>query len=1168
MSSTSYNLAPSSFTDSRPIIAGPDVTVSSDLRFSNDKICLKLQDTTYRIIKIDIESSGAQYDLKYLSVGFSQPNGSIVSVSWGDLYGLYAPSSTFIGMPEFIITSDYQSNYRSFYVVVNSNSFNVSDTLELYIAAGKDFDLGGDYTISINFNCDGYPVYKYTTGIHTYSPWDAQESIAVHKTELFSLTPIQNWDYFTIIYCLPTLASPALPYFYGYQNKVYQVGLEIDRGFGTQTAWHYYKPAWKQPKKGKLTQITLGPKSWVTEENNHRTSVSCIVPSTYKVGRLSKIYLNSTLVKPEKYFYYMGYNSTNPQKSNDDYFNWWNFVNQSLNPVNGSTHALTNLGEGFKNGTPQVSGVPTQTEFYTALIGAAIVLIIGVICVSYSLSYWFNANGTGFGAGNNLWPNYPGAGNMGVVNSLLTFVGILTASCYAATPGGIFVVGVILLAAAIIAIVEIYKAISIDYYPNCNSFYHVFANTAYISGNTNTSLYLDKNMTDSPTGTFCDGQFFYTQIAGTVQNKEVSSCCEVLPKSDGSGTYTICSSTINATDRGVMVTGWNDLIILPYQSGKNVPYCGFGNPIYYNVETCGSANPSQCCRFETCPPITVCIPAGTIASCSSQADADNIANDKLQILLDWVRQHAVGQGVGRLTQEQLSVLPAYFTHEIEVQSNSTKVAALYDNRVNNGVPQIGTKLFYDDCGCTPVMNGYYSISASSFTDYYRTFYHTTNGTIDNILYMVSENSTRTTTGQTIKRDKYDYNSDWYLFDINNYQLTAAVNQLTYDSRSFDPNTLYTGYSKTINGVIYNYKLVKGFKKDNTSSASTTPLEFYLYNDLTTEYSDAPSGNYQPMSTFIYSEEQFYWKKSNELLINVVEVCGTINQPRGVNITFRDCPGYGQTCELTPNSDIVSMTITAYTATNSYKYSFNTVQGLSQTFISFDGRIPYNNKIISIKVGEVTSTLPVYNQTYIVNEPVLCSMVDCLINLNVEGIYLGANTDLNYIPEDYVDPCVANGRVITRTTNNAVFEVYLNSIYVGDLLLNNGGGTSTQGVTPGGKYICYDYNNLPPFYIPPYDYWPGTTSSRYSKITIRRSKAEEILQQRNSTYVNFYFYPGVSSLESGCDGNLEPSYKSNWIRISRSTNTTTSTLLFNQCLTSNNINNIQINVCGTQPVPPQ
>jgi hypothetical protein len=312
-----------------------------------------------------------------------------------------------------------------------------------------------------------------------------------------------------------------------------------------------------------------------------------------------------------------------------------------------------------------------------------------------------------------------------------------------------------------------------------------------------------------------------------------------------------------------------------------------------------------------------------------------------------------------------------------------------------------------------------------------------------------------------------------------------------------------------------------------------------------------------MSTFIFSEEQFYWKKSNELLINVVEVCGNQSQPRGVNINFRSCPGNNQTCELTPNSDIVSMKITAYTATNSYKYSFDTLQGLSQTFISFEGRIPYNNTITSIKVGEVVSNFPVYNQTYVVNEPVLCGMVNCLTTLNIEGIYLGSTDDLDLIPGNYVDPCINDGQVITRTTNNAVFEIYLNSIYVGDLLLNNGGGTGTNAVTPGGKYICYDYSNLPNS-LSLNNRWPGTTSSRYSKISINKSKAEEILQQRNGMNVNFYFYPAVTTVDRvpGCYGDI-PNYESNWVRITKNT----TTVLYNQCLISSSINNIPINVCG-------
>jgi hypothetical protein len=1156
MSSIQYNLTPSSFTDSRPLFAGQNSTVPSNLRFANDKICIKLEDTTYKVIQIEIigngDDGGNDYDVDYLSVGFSQPNGSVVGVSMGNPNSLYAPSSTYLGMPEFIIIPNGYSNYRNFYVVVNSNSFNLSDTLELYIAAGKKISSTANYTIYINFKCDGLPVYKYTTGIHTYSPYDAKADIAVHNTKLYSLTPISAWTTNnTVIWCTPLLTSPALPYFYGYQNKVYQIGLEIDRGYGTLTSWHYYKPRWKQPKKGKLTQITQGPTSWVSEINNQRSSVSCITPSAYKLSNLSKIYLNSELAKPEKYFYYMGYDNTNPQKSNDDYFNWWNFANQSLNPINGSTHALTYLADGFKNGTPQLVGVLTQTQFYVALIGAVLALILGII---------------GLGSGGSDEESLANIGN-GYPN-LTEWLGINPIGDSYCVGGirGLGPIGpissVLLIIAAIIIIIEIYKPITKDYYPNCNSFYHVFTNTAYISGNTNTSLYLDKNMTVSPSGTFCDGQFFYTQTNNKVINKEISHCCEVLVNNSGSGTYTLCSNTINATERGKLVTGWNELIILPYQSGKNIPFCGIGNPIYYNDDTCGSVQPSQCCRYETCPPITVCISAGTIASCSSKAEANSIANTKLQILLDWVRQHAVGQGVGRLSQEQLNILPAYFTHEIEVQSNSTKVAAVYDNRVNNGVPQIGTKLFYDDCGCTPVMNGYYSISATTFTNYYRTFYHTTNGAIDNILYMANENSTTTTTGQTIKRDKYDYNSDWYLFDINNYQLTNAVNQLTYDNRSFDPNTLYTGFSKTVSGVTgitYNYKLVKGFKKDNTSSASTTPLEFYVYDNFTTTgYSEATSGNYQPMSTFIFSEEQFYWKKSNELLINVVEVCGTQSQPRGVNINFRSCPENNQTCELTPNNDIVSMKITAYTANNSYKYSFDTLQGLSQTFISFEGRIPYNDTITSIKVGEVVSNLPVYNQTYVVNEPVLCSMVNCLTTLNIEGIYLGSTDDLELMPGNYIDPCVNDGEVITRTTNNAVFEIYLNSIYVGDLLLNNGGGTGTNALTPGGKYICYDYRNLPNS-LSFNNSWPGTTSSRYSKISINKSKAEEILQQKNGMNVNFYFYPAVTTVDKvpGCYGDI-PNYESNWVRITKNT----TTVLYNQCLTSSNINNIPINVCGT------
>ena len=33
---------------------------------------------------------------------------------------------------------------------------------------------------------------------------------------------------------------------------------------------------------------------------------------------------------------------------------------------------------------------------------------------------------------------------------------------------------------------------------------------------------------------------------------------------------------------------------------------------------------------------------------------------------------------------------------------------VYDIQLNQGVPDVGTKLYYDDCGCTPVMDGYYS----------------------------------------------------------------------------------------------------------------------------------------------------------------------------------------------------------------------------------------------------------------------------------------------------------------------------------------------------------------------------------------------------------------------------------------------------------------------------
>jgi hypothetical protein len=173
---------------------------------------------------------------------------------------------------------------------------------------------------------------------------------------------------------------------------------------------------------------------------------------------------------------------------------------------------------------------------------------------------------------------------------------------------------------------------------------------------------------------------------------------------------------------------------------------------------------------------------------------------------------------------------------------------------------------------------------------------------------------------------------------------------------------------------------------------------------------------------------------------------------------------------------------------------------------------------------------------------MSNIASCLKGMVIETLYIHAQSDMALLPAEYQNghPCAS--QIGTHVCNRALFEVEDTGVYVGESRLNNNGSSSGTETTPNGTLICKDFLNTPSALTG--GTWSGNTLSRYSRIVITTSKANQIAAVSTGNTINLqlkgaintYFPGGVSC------GNQSHSDVT-WVRIYSSTGA----LLYNSCL---------------------
>jgi hypothetical protein len=163
-------------------------------------------------------------------------------------------------------------------------------------------------------------------------------------------------------------------------------------------------------------------------------------------------------------------------------------------------------------------------------------------------------------------------------------------------------------------------------------------------------------------------------------------------------------------------------------------------------------------------------------------------------------------------------------------------------------------------------------------------------------------------------------------------------------------------------------------------------------------------------------------------------------------------------------------------------------------------------------------------------------------------------DLDKLPPEYIHPCPLE--IGAHGCNRGFFEVRGNGIYIGDSLMNNGGGSLGGLTTLSGKYVCADYQNYPAALTG--GTWTGWTGpgggSRYSAMTISGAKAVEIANAYpGHCDIQLELVPTMITYNQSCDMNPVPHQNITWTRISKPDGT----VIYNGCP----IGNIAtINIC--------
>jgi hypothetical protein len=907
------NFTQNEYVSARPS-NGEEGAYGKSIRFANKTVTLDLGDTDYGMGVFQVTYTGT---LDYVSVGFFDPNGGFVSVSQAE-DDLYKPVKASLVLNEYILKNgDFVNQTNVFYVIVNIEDKIKSNLLNVCVSMGKKGTPPTTSSATISYNCP-IPLYEYETGLHVYSPYDAIAGQSKLTTNLYSRTPIESWVENTPIYASKGFNNPALPYYYGYGNYVYKVGGVFDRSYGTQMETTVTK---KLFRKAKITEEIFGPQLWFNQTN--QTSDACTIPFVEGVGLLRSVFDKTTLTQPEQYRYYMGYDLTKKLNSNDSVFRLYEVSDNDTYAVAGSTHALNKVLFGVVKGYNRGWNI---NDYRTAstILGLSMLAPLGAALASTNVATqvaaWFESLYGGFKA----W-----GFSKTVVGSFLK-----------AAFWNVYALAIVLV---ILLLIIIFAKKTKRYRENCAQFLHHFTDTPYIEVSNeshDTILYRTPSpLTTVNDGYYCDGVYYYRQNGGKIISKDLSytfSIKHVL------GLFIPQKLVSMKADDPTLVTSYNKLIVLSYTSGKPLPYCGGGTVYYNNGNLTHNVTPN-CCDLEDATETVITVENGTEFSCISQQDANNKALAVFNAAVDYAENYANYCKI--IDDDLIGELTISFTHELKIETIPTQANVFYDNRDNGGAT-IGKSLYFDASGCQKVLDGYYGVTGSTP---YCTFYHTTNGVIDNIYYMTSSNSTTTTTGQPIVTTNLDYSSNWFMTNSNRSSLEYLTN--SYDNnKSFDPNSLYTDGN-----------LRKGFINN-----LETLDDFQIYDNFnTTSHSEADTGWYRPLIDWI-GNDSFYYYNEQTITLNVEERCDS-NFNRGffINSVLDGIP--------TTTTNPINMVVNVYSQNIglSGTYNVKTSNISPSTFVNYGSQIGVNEIVTGITISNITTPNPLNKTTYVIGTSTVC-----------------------------------------------------------------------------------------------------------------------------------------------------------------------------------------------------
>ena len=762
MPNTTFNFSANSFTNSSPDWAS-STNYSPNMRFQTVSKTLVLDNTNYGRGVYTVSINTGDYD--YGCIHFSTPNQSVLSVSNEDPDELHVLSNFPDSPVSFIFKEDGQPfSTETFYVISNGDPNITTGTITISIALGNNNANPSSNPI-LNFNWDcPVSINEYTVGLHTWSPFGAKASTSTLTTKLYSKTPIENWGVNTKVYSSPYFANPALPYYYGYNGKVFKVGDDWSRSFGIK-----YKIQVRVKRRlfrsTKVTSktITLGPFETLNNNGGSPISSACIEPIMGSIGKIKQIWSNdSVLVEPEQYEYYLGYDQNNQRNSNDSVFNKWHYGKKRAYGILGWQHALQKFTLGITSGYNKEWGDIN----WNMLAGAAGLGAVGAFkaqAVKLALdtisNWWVNTALNGFLAE-----------VFGSFGSNTTLSAILT------NPWT-FWIGVIIF--VIIAFWNFFKTKTYYFEEDCSDFLHHFSDGEYI--NIGDELFRDETLSTKNPGYYCDGVYFYYQVNnGAITGKELSSTNALINEDP----LTFKFGYSLPADNPTLVEEFTALVLLPYCSGKPVPYCGLNNPIFYSAELTHTVT-VQCCELEDCSdPEVITLPYGSVTSCISINDANTKAQAQFQASIDFATTNGVY--ATSIDDDLIGVFTTHFTHEIKQETIPTEVTLYFDIRNGSNAP-IGTPLFYDFTGCQRALPGYYAISSSNYP---KTYYKVENGEVASIEVQQTAGSTTTTpSGLPIVTDNLDYQSNWYLNNGQYQTLQASISNT--NDRTFDVNSYFS-----------------------------------------------------------------------------------------------------------------------------------------------------------------------------------------------------------------------------------------------------------------------------------------------------------------------------------------------------------------------------------------